>query len=75
MLEVEADDYVPEKPIKHGKLLSQKKAEVRDKAEDPARNGKKSIQTQNKLVHLKCLGCTLEAAVNDKGEGTLRDAY
>ncbi|XP_074625177.1 ZP domain-containing protein-like isoform X2 [Acropora palmata] len=38
MLEVEADDYVPEKPIKHGKLLSQKKAEVRDKAEDPARN-------------------------------------
>ena len=53
MLEVEADDYIPEKPIKHGKLLSQKTAEVQVKAEDLARNGKKSIQTQNKWVHLK----------------------
>ena len=43
MLEVEADDYVPKKPIRHGKQLSKKR--VQDNAEDPARNGKKSIQT------------------------------
>lgn len=46
MLKVETDDYVPEKRIRHGKPLSKKK--VQDKAEDPARNGKKSIGTENK---------------------------
>lgn len=39
MLEVEADDYVPEKPIKDEKRLSKKK--MHDNAEDPALNGKK----------------------------------
>lgn len=40
MLEVQGDDYVPEKPIKDGKRLSKKK--VHDNAEDPALNGKKN---------------------------------
>lgn len=53
-LEVEADDYVPEKPIRHGKQLSKKR--VQDNAEDPARNASNPSPTSpgNEAINVSC---------------------